>query len=371
LVAISMRFAAECKRGPMHESTHRPFANTGLEIPRVVFGATVLGNLFVAMSDAAKRELIKEWFAQMPAPVAIDTAGKYGAGLSLEVIGRELAALDVDPSDVIISNKLAWRRVPLTTPEPMFEPGVWIDIEHDAVQEISYDGIMRCYDDGCRMLGDYRQQLISVHDPDEYLAAATGDADREQRLADITGAYRALSELRDQGRAAGVGVGAKDWRVIRELDQHCDFDWVMMANSFTIMNHPPELVEFIDSLAQRNVAVINSALMHGGFLVGGDFLDYRKIDPSDPGDAESLRWREQFVDVCRHHGQQPFDVAVAFGTSHPAITSVALSTSRPERVESMVRAATREMPAEVWASLREAGLIDPDYDSPSLWEGRA
>jgi hypothetical protein len=34
----------------------------------------------------------------------------------------------------------------------------------------------------------------------------------------------------------------------------------------------------------------------------------------------------------------------------------------------MVRAATREMPAEVWASLREAGLIDPDYDSPTLWE---
>ncbi len=175
----------------MNESTHQPFGNTGLQIPRVVFGATVLGNLFVAMNDQAKHDLIREWFAQMPKPVAIDSAGKYGAGLSLEVLGRELAALGVDPADVIISNKLAWRRVPLTTPEPMFEPGVWINIDYDAVQEISYDGILRCHEDGCKMLGDYSPQLVSVHDPDEYLAAACDADDRRKRLADIQDAYRA------------------------------------------------------------------------------------------------------------------------------------------------------------------------------------
>ena len=345
----------------MNPATHRQFGNTALQMPRVVFGATVLGNLFVAMSSSAKRDLIREWFAQMPKPVAIDSAGKYGAGLSLEVLGRELAALGIDPSEVIISNKLAWRRVPLTTPEPTFEPGVWIDIKHDAVQEISYDGILRCYEDGCQMLGDYPPQLLSVHDPDEYLAAAADAEDRSRRLDDITGAYRALLELRDDGKAAGVGVGAKDWRVIRELDQVCDFDWVMMANSFTIMNHPPELVELIDSLAARNVAVINSALMHGGFLVGGEFFDYRPIDRSDRADAERLRWREKFTAICLQHEQTPFDTAVAFGVSHPGIVSVALSTSRPERVESMVRAATTAVPAELCKSLRDGGLIDSNY----------
>ena len=74
--------------------THQQFGNTNLSMPRVVFGATCLGNLFVAMSDEQKRELVREWFAHIPKPVAIDTAGKYGAGLSLEVLGRELAALE-------------------------------------------------------------------------------------------------------------------------------------------------------------------------------------------------------------------------------------------------------------------------------------
>ncbi len=345
----------------MSASIHRPLGNTGIEVPPLVFGATVLGNLFVAMDPSDKRELIRQWFAHLPKPIAIDSAGKYGAGLSLEVIGQELETLGVDPDDVIISNKLAWRRVPLETPEPTFEPGVWIDIDHDAVQDISYDGILRCYDDGCRMLGRYKPKLVTVHDPDEYLAAAADEGDRAKRLDDILGAHQALTELRQAGTVAGVGVGAKDWRTIRELDQHCDFDWVMMANSFTIMNHPPELIEFIDSLASRKVAIVNSAVTHGGFLVGGDFLDYRPLDADDPDDARALKWREKFTMVCQQQGFTPYEVAVAFGASHPGFASIALATSNPRRVESMVRSATTKLPSEIWAALKENGLIDPDY----------
>ncbi len=169
---------------------HRPLGKTGISIPPVVYGATCLGNLFVAMGDDEKRELIRQWMKFLPTPVAINSAGKYGAGLSLEVLGRELKALGIEPEDVVLSNKLAWRQVPLSGPEPTFEPGVWVGLEHDAVQDISYQGILRCYDDGCRMLGDYRPQLVSVHDPDEYLAAAADPEQRRQRMEDILAPIR-------------------------------------------------------------------------------------------------------------------------------------------------------------------------------------
>ena len=48
-----------------------------------------------------------------------------------------------------------------------------------------------------------------MHDPDEYLSAARDAADLEKRRADVLGAYRALSELRDSGKVASIGVGAK------------------------------------------------------------------------------------------------------------------------------------------------------------------
>lgn len=333
-----------------------------LDLPPIVFGATTLGNLFVARSDAEKQALIRAWLQYAPGgQVVIDTAGKYGAGLALEVLRRELETLQVDPADVLISNKLAWRRVPLTAPEPTFEPGAWVDIEHDAVQDISYDGILRCWADGCELLGPYRAQLLSVHDPDEYLAAASDAQDRRRRLGDILGAYRALAELRERGEATAIGVGAKDWRIIRELDQHVELDWVMLANSFTIMNHPPELIELITSLAARDITVINSALMHGGFLTGGDHCDYRRLDPANPADTERLRWRQRFHETCVQLGVSPFDVAVAFGRSHPGIRSVALSTSRPERVAELVASATTSFRPELWQTLKQRQLIDPAY----------
>lgn len=341
--------------------THKKFGYTNLDMPRVVFGATCLGNLFVAMTDEQKLELIREWFSQIPKPVAIDTAGKYGAGLSLEVLGRDLAALGIEPNDVILSNKLAWRRTPLEGNEPTFEPGVWVDLQHDAVQDISHDGILRCHEDGCRMLGDYTPKLVSVHDPDEYLAGAENAKERIRRLSDICSAYKALEELRDAGEVAGVGIGAKNWRIIRELDKHCHFDWVMMANSFTIMHHPPELLDFVNSLHGRNIALINSAVTHGGFLVGSKFLDYRAINPADAKDAKCLHWRQQFTEVCQQFDVSPYDVAVAFGVSHPAVTSVALSTSQTTRVGAMVSAATSQPNPALWKELRTRGLIGAHY----------
>lgn len=334
---------------------------TNLEIPRVVFGATSLGNLFRALNDAEKSAIVGQWMRCVEPPVVIDSAGKYGAGLSLEVIGRELAASKVAPSQVIISNKLAWRRVPLTTPQPTFEPDAWIDLKHDAVQDISYDGILRCWEEGNQLLNGYTAQLVSVHDPDEYLAAAKHPDDRKRRLEDIVGAYRALAELKAAGQVAGVGLGAKNWRIIAELDRLCELEWVMIANSFTIMHHPPELLEFVDSLGKRDVGIINSALFHGGFLTGGDFFDYRKLNPSDRNDAARIRWREKFQATCRELDVDPFHVGVAFGLSHPAVTAVALSSGQASRVETHVGAVEKPIAAEVWSHLKSAGLISYHY----------
>lgn len=337
---------------------HRTFGKTGLQIPPIVFGATSLGNLFKALSDEEKHQIVEQWLKLVPAPIVIDSAGKYGAGLSLEVIGRELTKAGVAANDVIISNKLAWRRVPLKGPEPTFEPDAWIGLEHDAVQDISYDGILRCWEEGCALLGGRKPALISVHDPDEYLAAAVDADDRKRRLDDLIGAYRALVELRDAGEAVGVGVGAKHWRSIEELDRYCDFDWVMFANSFTIMHHPIELRQFMDKLAARQIGVLNSALFHGGFLVGGEFFDYRKLRLDDPSDQNRVAWRTRFWDICHKHQASPFEAAVAFGRTHSAIHAIALSSSRADRIASHIEAVEIQMPAELWQDLYATGMIE-------------
>ena len=246
-----------------------------ITLPPVVYGTSCLGNLYEALPYETKLAIVKECVTNAPGDVVIfDSAGKYGAGLALEMLGTCLAEMGVPVEKVVISNKLGWIRTPLVGDEPTFEKGVWRDLKNDAVQKISYDGILECYHQGNELLGKYEAQMVSVHDPDEYLAAASNEADKEKRYADILEAYRALNDLKKEGKVSSVGIGSKDWKVIERISNDVALDWAMIANSLTLHSHPKELFDFISSLHQKGVEVINSAVFNGGFLIGSDYYNY-------------------------------------------------------------------------------------------------
>lgn len=343
-------------------ASKKPLGNTGLKIPQIVYGTSYLGNLYTAISYEDKLALMKKWFECTDKPVVIDSAGKYGAGLALEIIGKGLADMGIDPEEIIISNKLGWYRVPLITDEPTFEPGAWADLENDCIQTFGYEEIIKCFEQGNELLGGtYSSELVSIHDPDEYLLAAVDPTDRDRRFLEILDSYRALFNLKNEGKVKAVGIGSKDWTIIRELYDHVPFDWVMFANSFTIFNHPPELMAFMDKLDAHGVGIINSAVFHGGFLTGGNKFDYQDVDPVSEKGEIIYGWRESFHEVCQQFDVAPGDVCLHFALSHPAIVSIALNTSKPEKMNRNVEILQREIPASFWTVLKEKGLIDSDY----------
>lgn len=337
-----------------------PFGKTGLQLPRMVFGSSDLGNLYREMPLDQKLGIIRQCLSLTGAHTVFDSAGKYGAGLALEVIGECLHQLGVAPGDVVISNKLGWVRTPLIGSEPTFEPGIWKGLRNDAAQKISYDGIKECFEEGNKLLKHYVPQLVSVHDPDEYLESAPTAAARKQRFEDILEAYRALGDLKREGLIAGIGVGAKNWQVIPEIYRHISLDWVMVANSLTLYEHPEELLAFIAELQRDGVAVINAAVFNGGFLVGGDRYNYKLLDPQNPKDVEKLSWRRMFLQVCKQHDVKPSHACIQFGMSVPGINSVALSTVDERRVVENFQATQFKLPAAFWRDMKSAQLL-PDF----------
>ena len=338
---------------------HAPLGATGLDLPQLVFGTSCLGNLYEAISNQTKRAICREWFAHLPTPIAIDTAGKYGAGLALEVIGRNLRELGVPADDVVVSNKLGWLRTPLRSAEPTFEPGVWANLQYDAEQRISYCGILECWEQGCELLGaQYRPQMVSVHDPDEFLAAAASPHDRRRRFDQVLDAYRALAELKQRGEAAAIGVGAKDWRVIQEIEQLVELDWVMLANSLTMYRHPPELLAWTAAIAAQGIFVINSAVFNAGFLVGGKFLDYRIPSRDSVDDQQAFEWRDRFLTLCNEWKITPATACVQYAITRPGIAAVALNTSSPPKIAENVAAVEARLPEEFWHAAQQNGLIE-------------
>lgn len=336
----------------------------GLTLPEVIFGTSGLGNLYVALPEEIKRSIVSECIKCSSGPAIFDSAGKYGAGLALEVLGRSLKQLQVAPSDVLISNKLGWLRTELKTAEPTFEPGVWRNLQHDAVQKISYHGILECYEQGNQLLGDYPATLVSVHDPDEYLAAAEHEEERQQRYQDVLDAYRALHELKQAGKVKAIGVGAKDWRIIAKIAADVKLDWVMIANSMTVHSHPLALVDFMLKLEQQDIAIINSSVFNGGFLTGSAYYNYQLTDPVK--DKALYNWRDQFYKLCFHYNVAPVAACVVFGRKAPGVRSIALNTTRAERVAQNVALPQSVIPEGFWKEMENVGLIDPAYASGYL-----
>ncbi len=329
-----------------------------LAIPPVIFGTSGLGNLFVALDEPTKFSIVKACLHHSSGTPVFDTAGKYGAGLALELLGRCLHQLGVKQEDVIICNKLGWFRTELLTDEPTFEPGAWKDLKHDAVQKISYDGILECYEQGNELLQHYHPQLVSVHDPDEYLATAGSEAEEAQLYSQILDAYAALFSLKQKGKVRAVGVGAKNWKVIQRIAADVELDWVMIANSLTIKSHPPELLAFVRQLEAKGVVVFNSAVFHSGFLVGSNNFDYRKVERGTPEADALFDWRDRFFSVCAEFGVKPAEACVQFARSVPGVSSIALSTTDADRVSKNVALIHAAIPAAFWERLRSEGLID-------------
>ncbi len=342
---------------------YHEIGETGIKIPPIIFGTSALGNLYRALPDETKLEIIDEYFRQLQStPVVFDSAGKYGAGLALEALGKCLHKLNISPEKVIISNKLGWLRTKLTGPEPTFEKDIWKDLKYDAVQHISYNGIRRCWNQGIELLGEtYMPQLLSVHDPDEYLNEAKDKNEQKKRFQDILDAYRALSEIKSQGDSFAVGIGAKDWRTIERISKYVELDWVMFANSLTIYTHPQELVDFITELHLRKISIINSAVFNAGFLIGSDYFDYRFIDPKNPENKGLFEWRKSFFELCREYEVKPSHACIHFGRSHPGVIALSLNTSNPKHIATNIQEIQTDVPREFYHVMKRKGLIDERY----------
>ena len=338
-------------------------SNTGIKIPAILFGTSALGNLYRALDRETKLSIVRESLKSLDGQVVFDSAGKYGAGLALEELGWCLEDLNTDPGKVIISNKLGWLRTPLHSGEPTFEKGVWADIRHDARQLINGEGIISCLEQGNSLLGGkYRPRLLSVHDPDEYLAMAdTGGVSRQKLYSDIIEAYNALSEVKKSDSSTAIGIGAKNWKIIREISMDTDLDWVMFANSFTLYSHPPELIDFMEELHRKGVTIINSAVFNAGFLIGGRYFNYVPADEANTEHKGLFRWRDSFFKACEEFSVRPSHACIRFGLSHPCIASVALNTSNPDHVKRNVEEVENNVPSEFFRALRKRGLIDRDY----------
>jgi D-threo-aldose 1-dehydrogenase len=170
------------------------------EIPRLGFGGAGLGNLSRAVSDnQAQKTLEAAWDGGLR---YFDTSPLYGFGLSELRTGTFLR--NKPRADYVLSTKVGRYMVPPRG--RAHDRGMWTaPLDLMPVLDYSYDATMRSLEQSHSRLGLADIDIVYIHDVDRRNLGA--DFDRHYRTA-ISGAYRALDQLRSEG----VVKANRTWR---------------------------------------------------------------------------------------------------------------------------------------------------------------
>jgi D-threo-aldose 1-dehydrogenase len=321
----------------MRATETRRLGRTAVEPTVLGFGGSQVGNLHQPVpEDDAARAIAAAWALGVR---YFDTAPLYDRGRGEWRMGQ---ALRGRPRERYVLSTKVGRLVQA----------------HNVAYDYSHDGVLRSIEDSLRRLGLERIDVAFIHDVDPYNHGP--DQPRRFREA-MQGAYPALDRLRREGTLGAVGVGVNSWRVCQDAVEAADFDCVLLAGRYTLLEQEP-LASFLPLCERRGIGVIVGAPFNSSILARGATpgAQYNDAEPSLEV-AERVRRLEA---VCARHGVSLGAAALQFPLAHPAVVSVLPGPRSAAQVEAAIRWLEETIPDELWWALKREGLLDPDAPSP-------
>jgi len=269
----------------------------------------------------------------------LDTAPLYGLGDSERRYGQALRGRA--RGSYVLSTKVG--RV-LRPSEPGSVQTTW---EFDFSQQ----GVRASFAASLERLGLERIDILYVHDPDNHYEQA------------LTQAFPVLMELRAQGHVSAIGAGMNQWEMELQFAREGHCDCFLLAGRYTLLDQTA-LPEFLPYCVEHHISVIAGGPYNSGILaVGpreGATFNYRAAA------AEMLDKARRINAVCERYQVPLKAAALQFILAHPAIASVIPGARSAAEVEENVRMVEYPIPAELWADLKQQGLIAVAAPMPSV-----
>jgi len=329
--------------------TRRCIGRTTLSVTELGFGSAPIGNFRFDASDAdAQGALAGYWAA---GGRHYDTAPFYGYGRSELRVGQFLRG--IDPADYLLSTKVGrWLR-PLRADDDrsgLRQGGLPFFPTYD----LSYDGAMRSLEQSYLRLGLDRIDVVLIHDVDAFTHGS--DAAVEPLFDEaMEGAYRALVELRRAGQIRAIGAGINDTRWCRRFVEAGDFDCMMLAGQYSLLEHSTEVLELLSLCRRKQIGVLIAGVFNSGILAGGSksgaAFHYK------PAPQAIIERVGRIEAIATAHGLPLAAAAIQFVLAHPAVSAAVLGATSLAEVQANFEAYRHPIPAAFWADLRSAGVL--------------
>ena len=321
------------------------------------FGAAPLGNMFRELTDEEAAATVDA--AWQHGTRFFDTAPQYGAGLSEIRLGRQLAKHDRDEYE--LSTKVG--RLVLdeleTGPRDFGEKGDLFSAgrANRMVYDYSEKGTLKSIEDSLSRLNVDRLDFVWVHDLAQDFH---GDGWLAQFEIARTGAFCALSQLRNEGVIKGWGLGVNRVEPVELTLSLTDVahDATLLAGRYTLLDHELALQRLMPAAAAQGVDIVVGGPYSSGVLAGGAHFEYQPAPPEITAKVERIKA------IAKRHGVPIKAAALHFVLAHPAVVSVIPGASRPERIAEDYVALNTVVPQAFWCEMRDQHLVSPDAPLP-------
>src|SRR5262249_52293997 len=192
------------------------------------------------------------------------------------------------------------------------------------VYDYSADGTLRSIEDSLNRLGVDRLDFVWIHDLSRDFH---GDEWLSYFEAARKGAFRALTQLREQSVIKGWGLGVNS---VEPCELTLDMteahpDGFLLAGRYTLLDHEHALQRLMPTAAAKKVDIVIGGPYSSGVLVGGAHFEYQKAPP------EILAKVERIKTLAERHRVPIKAAALQFSLAHPATAAVIPGASRPQR----------------------------------------
>ncbi len=312
-------------------------------VTRLGLGTAPLAGLYRAVDEADALAVLEG--AWQEGIRFFDTAPLYGHGLGEMRTGRVLR--DKPRGEFTLATKVGRLLRADAAPEPgqAFHgtPPV------NPVFDFSYDGVMRSVAESRERLGIEQIDILHIHDPDDNFQEA------------LSGAYRALDELRREGVISSVGAGMNQAEMLARFAREADFDCFLLAGRYTLLDQIA-LQDLLPTCLERGVAIIAAGVFNSGILGDpkpGTHYNYQEAP------SELVKRAQRLRDVCARHGIPLRAAAIQFPLGHPAVQTVVVGCRSIEQLQDCVRMFETEIPPALWEELKSERLLAEEVPTPA------
>ena len=126
-------------------------------------------------------------------------------------------------------------------------------------------GRCACVEESLQRLGLARIDFVFIHD---VARDAHGDRAPQRFREAMEGAVPALARLKAEGAIAGYGLGVNDWQVCVDALAHADFDVLLLAGRYTLLDQTA-LPVLLPLCARRGTRIVIGGPFNSGILATG------------------------------------------------------------------------------------------------------